>query len=77
MFVLAVSAAHRLGSHRGQHIITGGQADEERKWNQPDAEAKVRGDHGEARVIDSFVVRGALVGSSLGSREMSKPDIVI
>ena len=72
-----VVPAHGLAAHGGQDVVAGAQADEERKGHEPDADAKIRRDHGEAGDVDVVVVRGSLVGAGLRVGEVAEPRVVI
>lgn len=74
---LPVGSSHRLRTHGGQDIVSGRQTDEQGEWDEPDAQAEVRGNHREARHVGGVVVGGALVRSCLGTREVPEPDVVV
>lgn len=77
MSVNAVHAPRGLRSHRGQHIVAGRQADKEGKRNQPDAEAKVRCNHGKGRDVGIVVVCSAVIRLDLGIGKVAEPYVMV
>lgn len=69
----------RLAAHGGENIVACRQADEQRKRDEPDTDAKVGRNLGEGRdVVGGVVVRGhVLVGALLAVGEVPEPDVMV
>ena len=74
---LPIEAMGGLSAHGRQDIVACRQTDKECERNEPDAEAKVRGDLGETWHVGLVVVRSPLVRARLCIGKVSEPDVVV